>query len=139
MYQYGAGTSYVSPPIIGKDRLTTPTYDAIKRQQYIFDSYYRDILDKIYLTDVYHVGHIYNPSKRFCEDEYILDVNGKHSYPTIISYYKEYGGEEKWISFVNAHQRFANRLTVTLKNGNKKTLWLASGEMYIEKLSEFLK
>ena len=139
LYQYNAGTSYVQNPIIGSKRLTTPTYDAIKRQQYIFDEYYRDILDKIYVTDVYHVGHIYDPKKRFCEDEYILDVNGKYSKPTIITYYKEYESEEKWISVVNADQRLSNRITVKLKNGKQKVLWLATGEMYIEKLSEFIK
>ena len=138
MYQYGAGTSYVNTPIIGPDRLTTPTYDAIKRQQYIFDCYYRKVLDKVYMTDVYHVGHIYDPRKRFCEDEYILDINGKYSHPTILTYYKEYDSEEKWISLVNAHQRLPNKIILKMKSGKEYTVWLAPGEMWIRKLKDII-
>ena len=139
LYQYGAGTSYVQLPIIGPDRMTTPTFDFIKRQQYIFDCYYRENLDRIYMTNVYHVGHIYNPDKRFCEDEYIKNVNGKYSLPIILSYYKEYDGEERWISLVNGDQRRANQITLTMQNGSKKSYWLAPGEMHLERLSDLLK
>ena len=138
LYQYDAGTSYVGNPIIGPDRLKTPTYDAIKRQQYIFDCYYRQILDKIYMTDVYHVGHIYDPRKRFGADEYILDVNGKYSHPTIITYYKEYDSEEKWVSIVNAHQRLSNKITLKMQSGKEHVFWLAAGEMRLEKLSNLI-
>lgn len=138
LYQYEAGGSYVGGPIVGPERLKNPSYDAIKRQQYIFDCYYREIFDKIYVTDVFHVGHIYDPRKRFCEDEYILDVNGKYSYPTIVTYYKEYDGEEKWVSFVNAHQRLSNKLTVTSKTGKQKVFWLAPGEMKLLSLADLL-
>ena len=138
LYQYDAGTSYVNLPIIGKERLTSPTYDMIKRQQYVFDSYYREILDKVYVTEVYHAGHIYDPRKRFCSDEYILDVNGKYSYPTIITYYNEYDSQEKWVSFVNASQRSSNKLTVKMQNGKEHVFWLAPGEMKIEKLCNLL-
>ena len=139
LYQYDAGTSYVNLPIIGKERLTSPTYDMIKRQQYVFDCYYREILDKVYVTEVYHAGHIYDPRKRFCSDEYILDVNGKYSYPTIITYYNEYDSQEKWVSFVNASQRSSNKLTVKMQNGKEHVFWLAPGEMRIEKLCNLLK
>lgn len=138
LYQYDAGGSYVSNPIIGPERLKSPTYDAIKREQYIFDCYYRPIFDKIYMTDVFHVGHIYDPSKRFCQDEYILDVNGLYSYPTIISYYSEYDGDEKWVSLVNAHQRMPNKITVTTKTGKQKVFWLAAGEMKLMTIAELL-
>ena len=119
--------------------MTTPTFDFIKRQQYIFDCYYREKLDRIYMTNVYHVGHIYDPGKRFCEDEYIKDVNGKYSLPIILSYYKEYDGEERWISLVNGDQRRANQITLTMQNGSKKSYWLAPGEMHLERLSDLLK
>ena len=138
LYGYNAGTSYVNNPIIGPERLTTPTYDAIKRQQYIFDCYYREKIDKIYVIDVYHVGHIYDPRKRFCADEYISDVNGKYSRPTILTYYKEYDGEEKWVSIVNAHQRLSNKITLKMQNGKEHVFWLAPGEMRLEKLSDLL-
>lgn len=138
LYQYEAGTSYVNTPIIGPDRLTSPTYDAIKRQQYIFDSYYREILDKIYMTDVYHVGHIYDPRRRFGEDEYILDINGKYSHPTILTYYKEYESDERWVSLVNADQRLSNKITLKMKSGKEHVVWLAPGEMWIKKLANLI-
>lgn len=138
LYGYDAGTSYVGNPMIGPERLKTPTYDAIKRQQYIFDCYYREILDKIYMTDVYHVGHIYDPRKRFCADEYIFDVNGKYSHPTIITYYKEYDSEEKWVSIVNADQRLSNKITLKMQSGKEHVFWLAPGEMRLEKLSDLI-
>ena len=84
------------------------------------------------------MGHIYDPSKRFCQDEYILDVNGLYSYPTIISYYNEYDGDEKWVSFVNAHQRMPNKITVTTKTGKQKVFWLAAGEMKLITVAELL-
>jgi recombination protein RecR len=30
--------------------------------------------NKMELTDVYHVGHIYDPSMRFCEDDTVKEV-----------------------------------------------------------------
>ena len=90
------------------------------------------------MTDVYHVGHIYDPRKRFCADEYIFDVNGKYSHPTIITYYKEYDSEEKWVSIVNADQRLSNKITLKMQSGKEHVFWLAPGEMRLEKLADLI-
>ena len=88
------------------------------------------------LTAVYHTGHIYDPAKRFCTDETIKEINGKNPYPTIISYYKEFDSDERWVSFVNGHQRYSNLLRVYFTNGESRVFWLAPGEMKLFKLSE---
>lgn len=137
LYQYDAGTSFVGMPLCGPQRMKTPTYDAIARQQYVFDCYYREQFDKMEMTAVYHVGHIYDPKKRFCADEILLDVNGKFSYPTIISYYREYESEDKWMSVVNAHQRLANQITLKFQNGREQVFWLAPGEMKLIRLADW--
>lgn len=131
LYGYDAGTSYVGNPFVlcGNDVLKTPLYDAILRQQAIFNAYYRSQFEKMEMTAVYHTGHIYDPQKRFCADDMLSDINGKFSYPTIITYYKEYITEKKWISVVNAHQRHANRITLKYANGKEESFWLAAGEM----------
>lgn len=129
LYQYDAGSSFVGMPLCGPDRMRMPLFDAIKREQYIFDTYYREQFDKMEVTDVYHVGHIYDPRHRFCADDILLDINGKHSSPTILTYYKEYDSERRWMSVVNAHQRLANRITLKYQNGKEETFWLAPGEM----------
>ena len=59
----------------------------------------------------------------------LSDINGKFSYPTIITYYKEYITKKKWNSVVNAHQRHANRITLKYANGKEESFWLAAGEM----------
>ena len=139
LYQYDAGTSYVNMPLCGPKRMKTPTFDAIARQQYIFDCYYREQFDKMEMTAVYHTGHIYDPRKRFCADEVLLDVNGKFSYPTITTYYKEYESGDRWLSIVNAHRRLANKITLTFQNGEQRVFWLAPGEMKLIKLDERLR
>lgn len=136
LYQYGAGSSFVNMPLCGPDRVRTPVFDMISRQQYIFDCFYRDIFDRLELTAVYHVGHIYDPRKRFCADDVLLDVNGKFSYPTIISYYRETEGGQRWMSVVNAHQRLANQIKLTYQDGKVESFWLAPGEMKLIKLSK---
>lgn len=134
LYQYDAGGSFVGMPLCGPDRLRTPLYDSIRRQQYIFDCYYREQFDKMEMTAVYHVGQIYDPQKRFCADEILLDVNGKFSYPTIITYYREYESGARRMSVVNAHQRLSNRITLKFRNGREETFWLAPGEMKLMNL-----
>lgn len=129
LYQFDAGSSFVGMPLCGPERMRMPLFDAIAREQYIFDCYYREQFDKMEVTDVYHVGHIYDPKHRFCADDILLDINGKNSYPTILTYYKEYDSEKRWMSVVNAHQRLANRITLKYKNGKEETFWLAPGEM----------
>lgn len=129
LYQYDAGSSYVGMPLCGPDRLRTPLFEIISRQQYIFDCYYRQIFDKLEMTAVYHTGHIYDPRKRFCADDVLLDVNGKFSYPTIITYYKHTETGRRWMSVVNAHQRLSNRIKLTFQSGKTEQFWLAPGEM----------
>ncbi len=131
LYQYSAGTSYVGNPLIGKKRMRSPLFDAIAREQYIFNEYYRQYFDTMTLEKVYHVGHIYDPAKRMCEDDAIQAVKGESSYPTIVSYYKVNDSDKRRVSIVNASQRYANKITVTLKNGKSETFWLAAGEMKI--------
>ena len=131
------GSSYRGAPFFGRQARHTETYEYMLRQQQIFNDNYKEIFDKIEMTEVYHTAHIYDPARRFCEDEYISTVNGKHSYPTIITYYKEMDSEEKWLSVVNAHQRYANHVTVNFKNGKELSCWLAPGEMKLVKLSDF--
>ena len=134
LYKYDAGSSYVGMPLCGPERVRMPMFDMIARQQYIFDCYYREQFNKMEMTAVYHVGHIYDPEKRFCADDILLDVNGKFSYPTIITYYKEYEGGARWMSVVNAHQRLANQITLKFQTGEQKVFWLAPGEMRLLKL-----
>lgn len=134
LYQQDAGGSYVGLPLCGPDRLRTPLFEIISRQQYIFNCYYREIFDKLEMTAVYHTGHIYDPKKRFCADDVLLDVNGKFSYPTIITYYQETGTKQRWMSVVNAHQRLSNRIKLTFRDGKVEQLWLAPGEMKLMQL-----
>lgn len=129
LYQYEAGESFTGMPLCGPERMRNPLFDTIKREQYIFDCYYREQFDKMEVTDVYHVGHIYDPTKRFCADEILMDINGKNSYPTILTYYKEYESGRRWMSIVNAHQRLANRITLKYQTGREEVFWLAPGEM----------
>lgn len=138
LYQYDAGSSYVGMPLCGPGRLRTPVYDMIRRQQYIFDCYYREQFDKMEMTAVYHTGHIYDPRRRFCADDILLDINGKFSYPTILTYYKEYESGDRWMSVVNAHQRLANRITLKFQNGREEAFWLAPGEMKLLKLDAYM-
>ncbi len=136
LYQYSAGDSYVDLPLIGKDRLRTPTFDAIRRQQYIFNEYYRKTLDRLTVTDVFYVGTVFDPARRFCADEVLSDVNGKFSYPTILTYYEETETKKRWLSVVNAHQRLSNRITLKFHNGTDCTFWLAPGEMRLIELKD---
>lgn len=136
LYQYGVGTSYVGNPMIGSKRMRTPTFDAIARQQYIFNEFYRDVFDKVTLEKVYHVGQIYDPTKRMCEDDVLTSVKGDRSYPTIVSYYREIDSDKRWLSIVNASQKFANKITLKFKNGKISEFWLAAGEMKLMEIEE---
>lgn len=131
LYQYNVGTSYVGNPLIGKKRMHSPLFDAIAREQYIFNEYYRQYFDTMTLEKVYHVGNIYDPAKRMCEDDVIQSVKGEKSFPTIVSYYKVNNTDKRRVSIVNASQRYANKITVVFKNKKSETFWLAAGEMKI--------
>ena len=131
--------SYRNAPFYGENFKRTETFTYLARQQDIFGQELMQQFNKMELTDVYHTGHIYDPTKRFCADDTIAEVNGKFSYPTIISYYKEFDSEERFVSIVNGHQRYANLITVYFACGVMKKVWLAPGEMKLYKLSEIEK
>lgn len=136
LYNLSGDSSYRNAPYYGTHFGRTDTYYALSRQQTIFRQCYMEQFNKMELTAVYHTGHIYDPTKRFCSDNIIREVNGKYAYPTIISYYKEYDSEERWVSIVNAHQRYANLLRIYFACGEMRNVWLAPGEMKLFKLSE---
>ena len=138
LYNLKGDCSYRNAPFYGEDFKRTETFTYLARQQDIFRQSYMEQFNKMEMTEVYHTGHIYDPAKRFCSDETIKEVNGKYSYPTIITYYKEFDSEERWVSIVNAHQRYANKITVYFTCGTVKTVWLAPGEMKLFKLSDII-
>ncbi|MBE7078642.1 MAG: hypothetical protein E7380_02130 [Clostridiales bacterium] len=139
LYQYMLEESYRNAPFYGKNFKRTETFNYLARQQDIFHQYYEEQFNKMELTDVYHTGQIYDLKKSFCTDETIREVNGRFSYPTIISYYKEFDSEERWVSIVNAHQRNSNEITVHFACGKDRTFWLAPGEIKLYKISEIEK
>lgn len=139
LYNLKGDESYRNAPFYGEDFKRTETFTYLARQQDIFHQNYEKQFNKMELTAVYHTGHIYDPSKRFCADETIKEVNGKFSYPTIISYYQEFESGQRWASIVNAHQRYANKITVYFTCGETRTVWLAPGEMKLFNLSEIEK
>ena len=139
LYNLKGDSSYRNAPFYGENYKRTETFTYLARQQDIFRQELMEQFNKMELTKVYHTGHIYDPTKRFSSNDTIKEVNGKFSYPTIISYYKEFEGEERWVSIVNGHQRYANLLTVYFANGVMKKVWLAPGEMKLYKLSEIEK
>ncbi len=136
LYHRVAGTSYRNSPLLG-DGLKTETFEILKRQHYIFDKFYADTFAKIEMEKVFHTGHIYDPAKRFCEDDTVKALCGRNPYPTILTYYREFESGDRWISVVNAHQRFSNQITLTFAKSLKEvTFWLASGEMRLFKLKD---
>ena len=136
LYNLLGDSSYRNAPFYGKDFKRTETFTYLARQQELFAQTYMEQFNKMELTAVYHTGHIYDPAKRFCADETLKEVTGKYAYPTIISYYKEFDSEERWLSIVNAHQRYTNLIRVYFQNGAYRVFWLAPGEMKLFKLSE---
>lgn len=136
LYNLNGDSSYRNAPYYGDNFKKTETFTYLARQQDIFRQNYMEQFNKMQLTAVYHTGHIYDPAKRFCADDTIREVNGKYAYPTIISYYEEYESGEKWVSIVNAHQRYANLLRIYFTCGEMRNVWLAPGEMKLFKLSE---
>ena len=139
LYNLAGDDSYRNAPFYGKDFKRTETFTYLARQQDIFRQRYMEQFNKMELTAVYHTGHIYDSAKRFTADDVIKEIKGKFTYPTIISYYKEFESGERWVSIVNAHQRYANLLWIQFTCGAKKDVWLAPGEMKLYKLSEIEK
>lgn len=136
LYNLKGDCSYRNAPFYGDRHKRTEMFTYIQRQQEIFRECFEEQFNKMELTDVYHMGHFYNPSKRFTEDATISALTADWSYPVIVSYYKEFDSDERWVSFVNAHQRYTNLLRIQFACGTKKVFWLAPGEMQLFKLSE---
>ena len=136
LYQYKLEDSYRNAPFYGKNFKRTEMFDCLARQQDIFHQYYEKQFNKMEVTEVYHTGHIYDPARRFCEDENIQEVTGRFSLPTIITYYKEFDSEARWVSILNASQRRVNEITVKFACGKVHTFWLAPGELKLFKLGE---
>jgi hypothetical protein len=111
-------------------------FDIIARQQYLFQQAHLEQFNKMELINVYHHGHLYDASKRFIYDEYISDIFTDRKFPIIISYYKEFDSEKKWLSIVNGSQKYANLFKMTFTNGHKETFWLAPGELRLLNLDE---
>lgn len=136
LYNLKGDSSYRNAPFYGEQFKKTETFAYLARQQDIFREEHMAQFNKMRLTNVYHTGHFYDPSRRFCSDEVIEEVNGKFSYPTIISYYEEFANGKRWVSIVNAHQRYANKITIKFTCGQVRTVWLAPGEMKLYPLDE---
>ena len=139
LYNLNGDSSYRNAPYYGNNFKRTETFTYLARQQDIFRQTHMEQFNKMEMTEVYLTGHIYDPSKRFCSDEVIREINGEFTYPTIITYYKEFDSEERWVSFVNGHQRYSNLLRVYFTCGESRVFWLAPGEMKLFKLSEIEK
>lgn len=130
-YQTRYEESFRNAPYYAPLMKKTELFDIISRQQNIFHAAFKEQFDKMEMTDVYHLGHMYNSGKRFCKDDTIENIQSKFAYPIIITYYKEFNSEKRWVSIVNGHQRFANQITVQFADGKgeKTSFWLAPGEM----------
>ena len=109
-------------------------FDIIAREQYLFKKTFEEQFNKMELTAVYHLGHLYDEEKRFVYDEHIKEILTDRKFPVIISYYKEFNSEKKWVSFVNGSQKYANLLRITFTDGRKEVFWLAPGEMILFEL-----
>lgn len=135
LYMRGVEDDYRNSPY-ETDFRKTEMYDILARQHYIFRANFKEQFDKMYMTDVFHVFHIYEGAKRFYSDDTVIEVLGRHEYPAILTYYTEYETGEKWVSILNGHQRLSNCLTIVFANGVQKRSWLAPGQLKLYKLSE---
>jgi hypothetical protein len=139
LYNLNGDSSYRNAPFYGNEYKRTETFTYISRQQDLFRQCYMEQFNKMELIDVFHTGHIYDPAKRLCSDEIIQELNGRFAYDTIVSYFKEFDTDEKWVVITNAHQRFANLIRLQFTCGAKRDFWLAPGEMKLFKLSDIEK
>lgn len=135
-YQNDHDLSYRNSPFTNFGLKKTPMFDIIARQQYLFQQAHLEQFNKMELINVFHHGHLYDASKRFVYDEYISDIFTDRKFPIIISYYKEFDSEKKWLSIVNGSQKYANLFKMTFTNGHKETFWLAPGELRLLNLDE---
>ena len=131
-YQTNHDYSYRGGPYTNFEMKKTEMFEIIKRQQYLFKVGYEEQFNKMELEYVYHFT--YGKDK---VDERLKDIYVDRPYPVIVSYYKEFNSDKKWVSFVNGSQKLANKIDVTFKNGVKEAFWLAPGEMRLFDLSEY--
>lgn len=138
MYQRGVEGNFRNA-IYETDFRKTELFEIISRQQFIFNSSYKEQFDKMELTNVFHVGRIYEGTTRFHADDKITEVKSQYDYPMIISYYKEFDSDEIWISVVNAHQRLADKVNIWFANGKQRSEFLAPGQMLLLKYEDIVK
>ena len=131
-YQDDKDYSYRLSPFTNYGLKKTPMFDIIAREQYLFKKTFEGQLNKMELEAVYHLGDSYD--KKFVYDEHIKEIVTDRKFPVIISYYKEFNSEKKWVSFVNGSQKYANLLRISFTNDKKETFWLAPGEMRLFEL-----
>ncbi len=136
LYCLNGDLSYRGAPYYGNEFQRTETFSYLARQQKLFQQCHVEQFNKMELTDVYHVGHIYDPSMRFCADDTVKEVRGDRHYPAIVSYFKEFDSDERWVCVVNAHQRYSNLMTVDFTCGASYRFWLAPGELRLFKISD---
>ena len=133
-YQNDKDYSYRLSPFTNYELKKTPMFDIIAREQYLFKKTFEEQFNKMELTAVYHLGHLYDEEKRFVYDEHIKEILTDRKFPVIISYYKEFNSEKKWVSFVNGSQKYSNLFRITFTDGRKEVFWLAPGEMRLFEL-----
>ncbi len=136
LYSLNNDLSYRGAPFYGNHFKRTETFDYLARQQDLFQQCYLEQFNKMELQEVYHAGHIYDPAHRLVSDEIIKEVTAQRAYTTIVSYFKEFDSEERWVCIVNGHQRFTNLITVDFTCGASYKFWLAPGELRLFKLSD---
>ena len=139
LYCLNGDFSYRGAPYYGNQFKRTETFEYLARQQNLFQQCYVEQFNKMELESVYHVGHIYDPAKRFCADDTIKEVTSDYHYPAIVSYFKGLETNERWVCIVNAHQRYSSLMTVEFTCGARQRFWLAPGELRLFKVSDIEK
>lgn len=128
-YQNNYDYSYRLSPFTNYGLKKTPMFDIIAREQYLFKQRCEEQFNKMELVEVYHLNDEYYESKTFKCDDNIKDIILDRKMPVIISYYKEFDSDKKWVSFVNGSQKYANLFRITFTNGHKEVFWLSPGEI----------
>ena len=135
-YQNDHDYSYRLSPFTNFGLLKTPMFDVVKREQYLFKQANEELLNKMELIEAYHLNDDSEYMNKFEYDEYIKDIVLDRKFLTIISYFKEFNSDKKWVCFVNGNQKYANLFRLTFSNGHKETFWLSPGEMRLFSLDE---
>lgn len=135
-YQNDHDYSYRLSPFTNFGLLKTPMFDVVKREQYLFKQANEELLNKMELIEAYHLNDDNEYMNKFEYDEYIKNIVLDRKFLTIISYFKEFDSDKKWVCFVNGNQKYANLFRLTFSNGHKETFWLSPGEMRLFSLDE---